>query len=126
MPNEEVLHPFSQQNVIWDSLWLEQDGGAHLRVFARRLINKQVSEANKAAVNEVCSFIMNLKRNTRLFQHRFDWRNPSPRVKTVLDKASRAAAAYVASTPARKQSKQQRRSSVGIDAKTQTAHRYCS
>jgi hypothetical protein len=32
----------------------------------------------------------------------------------VLDKASRAAVAYVASTPARKQSKQQRRSSAGI------------
>ncbi len=56
MPNGEVLHLFSQQNAIWDSLWLEQDGGAHLRVFARRLNNKLVSEADKAAVNEVCSF----------------------------------------------------------------------
>jgi hypothetical protein len=47
MPNGEVLHPFNQQNAIWDSLWLEQGGGAHFRVFARRLINKQVSEADK-------------------------------------------------------------------------------
>jgi hypothetical protein len=57
---------------------------------------------------------MNLKRHTRLFQHRVDWKNPSHRIKTVLDKVSRATAAYVASTPARKQSKQQRRSSAGI------------
>ncbi len=86
----------------------------HLRVFARRLNNKLVSEADKAAVNEVCSYIMSLKRNTRLFPHQVDWRKPTPRVKTVLDKTSRATAAYVASTPARKQSKQQKRYLAGI------------
>jgi hypothetical protein len=81
-------------------------------VFARRLINKQVSEADKSAVNEECSFIMNLKRNTSI--ELTGEILPHIRVKTVLDKASRATVAYVASTPARKQSKQQRRSSAGI------------
>jgi hypothetical protein len=57
---------------------------------------------------------MNLKRNTRLFQHRVDWKNPSHRVKTVLDKVSRTTPAYFASAPVRKQSKKPRRSSAGI------------
>jgi hypothetical protein len=57
---------------------------------------------------------MNLKKNTRSFQCRVDWKNPSARVKTVLDKISRTTPAYVASAPTRKQSKQQRRSSAEI------------
>jgi hypothetical protein len=113
MLNGDVLHPFSQQNANWDDLWLEQDGSAHLRVFTNRLRNKLVSEADKAAVTEVYSLIINSKRNTRFFQHRVDWKNPTPHVRTVLDRASRATVAYVASTPARKQSKQQRCSSAG-------------
>jgi hypothetical protein len=54
------------------------------------------------------------EKKTHLFQHRVDGKTPSHRVKTVLDKVSRATAAYVASTPARKQIKQPRRSSAGI------------
>jgi hypothetical protein len=57
---------------------------------------------------------MNRKRNTRSFQHRVEWKNPSQRVKTVLDKISRSTPPYVALVPVRKQSKQQRRSSAGI------------
>ena len=63
---------------------------------------------------EVCTFFMNMKRNTRSFQCRVDWKNPSSRVKTVLDKISRTTPAYVTSAPTKKQSKQQRRSSAGI------------
>ncbi len=57
---------------------------------------------------------MLLKKNTRSFQHKVDWKSPSSRVRTVIDRASRATASVVASTPARKQSKQPRRSSAGI------------
>ncbi len=69
---------------------------------------------DKDAVKEVCTFFMNMKRNTRSFQHRIDWKNPSSRVKIVLDKISRTIPAYVPSAPTKKQSKQQRRSSAGI------------
>ena len=114
MPNEEVLHPFAPQNANWDDLWLERDGSAHFQVNARRLINQQVGEPGKDAVKAVCTFFMNMKKNTRSFQCRVDWKNPSSRVKTVLDKISRTTPAYVASVPTKKQSKQQRRSSAGI------------
>ncbi len=56
MPNGEVLHPFAPQNADWDDLWLELDGSAHFQVNARRLINQQVSEPDKDAVKEVCTF----------------------------------------------------------------------
>jgi hypothetical protein len=72
--------------------------------------NKQTTETDKAAVNDVCTFIMRMKLNTRSFQQRVDWKNPSSRVRTVSDQASRAAAAFAA----RKGSKQQQRSSTGI------------
>ncbi len=114
MPNGEVLHPFAPQNADWDDLWLELDGSAHFQVNARRLINKQAGEPDKDAVKEVRAFFMNMKRNTRSFQCRVDWKNPSTRVKTVLEKISRTTPAHVASAPTRKQSKQQRRSSAGI------------
>jgi hypothetical protein len=65
-------------------------------------------------VSEVASFIMLLKKNTRAFQHKVDWKNPSSRVRTVIDRASRATAPIVASTPAKKQGKQPRHSSAGI------------
>ncbi len=81
---------------------------------AKRLINKQVGEPDKDAVKEVCAFFMNMKNNTRSFQCRVDWKNPSAWVKTVLDKISRTTPVYVASAPTRKQSKQQRRSLAGI------------
>ena len=68
MPNGEVLHPFAPQIADWDDLWLELDGSAHFQVNARRLINQQVSEPDKDAVKEVCTFFMNMKRNTRSFQ----------------------------------------------------------
>ena len=57
---------------------------------------------------------MNMQKITRSFQCRVDWRNPSARIKSVLDRISRTTPAYVASAPSRKQSKQQRRSPVGI------------
>jgi hypothetical protein len=112
MLNGDVLHPFSQQNVAWDDLWLEQDDGNDLRVFVNGLRNRLVTDADKLAVAEVCTFIMLMKKNTRSFQHKVDWKSPSSRVRTVIDRVSRATAAFVASTPARKQSKQQRRSSA--------------
>ena len=114
MLNGEVLHPFASQNADWDDLWLELVGSAHFQVNARRLINQQVSEPDKDAVKEVCTFFMNMKKNTRSYQCRVDWKNPSSRVKTVLDRISRTTPAYVASAPTKKQSKQQRRSSAGI------------
>jgi hypothetical protein len=103
MLNGDVLHPFSQQNVAWDDLWLEQDGGSDLRVFVNGLRNKLVTDADKL-----------LKKNTRSFQHKVDRKSPSSRVRVVIDRASRATAPVVASTPARKQGKQPRRSSAGI------------
>jgi hypothetical protein len=115
MLNGDVLHPFGQQNVAWDDLWLEQDGGSDLRVFVNGLRNKLVNDADKQAVSEVASCIMLLKKNTRSFQHKVDWKSPSSRVRTVIDRASRATALVVASTPARKQGKQPRRSSAGIE-----------
>ncbi len=115
MLNGDVLHPFGQQNVTWDDLWLEQDGGSDLRVFVNGLRSKLVSDADKQAVSEVASFIMLLKKNTRSFQHNVDWKSPSSRMRTVIDRASRATAPVVASTPARKQGKQPRRSSAGIE-----------
>jgi hypothetical protein len=95
-------------------LWLELDSSAHFEVNARRLINKQIGEPDKDAVKEVCTFFMNLKKNTHPFQCRVDWKNPPARIKTVLDRVSRTTPAYVASAPSVKQSKQQRRSSAGI------------
>ena len=113
MPNGEILHPFAPQNERWDDLWIG-NASAHFTVNAKRLMNKEVSEADKDAVKDVCTFFMNMKRDTCLFQHRVDWKNPSSRVKTVLDKISRETPAFVDSAPIKKQSKQQRRSLVGI------------
>ena len=114
MPDGEVLHPFAQQNASWNALWLEHSNGAHFQAHARTLISQQASVPDKDAVKGVCTFFMNLRKNTCLFQHRIDWKNPSSRVKTVLDKISRETSAFVASAPTKKQSKQQRRSLVGI------------
>jgi hypothetical protein len=61
---------------------------------------------------------MNLKKNTRLFQQRVDWKNPSSRIRSVMDQANRTTAAVVSSTQMRKGSKQQRRSSAGIERDT--------
>ena len=91
MPNGDVLHPFAQQSSDWNDFWLEQimqGNSAHFQVHARTLINQQVSVPDRDAVKGVCTFFMNLKKNTCLFQHRIDWKNPSHRVKTVLDKIS--------------------------------------
>jgi hypothetical protein len=114
MIDGDVLHPFYPQSVAWDDLWLEQDQGNDLRVFVNGLRDKLVHDADKQAVSEEASFIMLLKKNARSFQHKIDWKNPSSRVRTVIDRASRATAPIVASTPARKQGKQPRRSSAGI------------
>jgi hypothetical protein len=114
MLNGDVFHPFNQQNVTWDDLWLEQDHGSDLRVFVNGLRDRLPKDADKQAVFEVTSFIMLLKKNTRSFQHKVDWKSPLSRVRTVIDRVSRATAPIVASTPARKQGKQPRRSSAGI------------
>ena len=114
MPNGEILHPFSPQDEKWKDLWITRDGGNHFAVNARRLMNQQVSEADISAVKDVCTFFMNMKKNTCRFQTRVDWRNPSNRVKTVLDKIARETPPIVDSAPIKKQNKQQRRSVVGI------------
>jgi hypothetical protein len=54
-----------------------------------------------------------MKKTTRSFQTRVEWKNPSGRIKHVLDRISRATPTSVAPAPARKQSKQQRRSAGG-------------
>jgi hypothetical protein len=114
MLDGDVLHPFCPQIVAWDNLWLEQDHGNDLRVFVNGLRDKLVHDTDKQAVSEAASFIMLLKKNTRSFQHKVDWKSPSSLFRTVIDRASRATAQIVASTPARKQGKQPRRSSAGI------------
>ena len=114
MPNGEILHPFSPQDKDWDDLWITRDGGNHFAVNAKRLMNQQVGEADTNAVKDVCTFFMNLKKNTCRFQTRVDWRNPSNRIKTVLDKIARNTPPIVDSAPIKKQNKQQRRSLVGI------------
>ena len=114
MPNGEILHPFSPQDKDWDDLWITRDGGNHFAVNAKRLMNQQVGDADINAVKDVCTFFMNLKKNTCRFQTRVDWRNPSNRIKTVLDKIARSTPPIVDSAPIKKQNKQQRRSLVGI------------
>ena len=114
MPNGEILHPFSPQDKDWDDLWITRDGGNHFTVNAKRLMNQQVGDPDINAVKDVCTFFMNLKKNTCRFQTRVDWRNPSNRIKTVLDKIARNTPPIVDSAPIKKQNKQQRRSLVGI------------
>ena len=114
MPNGEILHPFSPQDKDWDDLWITRDGGNHFAVNAKRLMNQQVGDPDINAVKDVCTFFMNLKKNTCRFQTRVDWRNPSNRIKTVLDKIARNTPPIVDSAPIKKQNKQQRRSLVGI------------
>jgi hypothetical protein len=97
MPNGDVIHPFSQQNYMWDDLWLEQDGAAQFVVVAKRHEKQQSTDTDRAAVREVCTFFRRMKLNTRLFQLKVDWQNPGMRLRTVLDKASRAAAASATS-----------------------------
>ncbi len=77
MPNGDVLQPFAPQDYRWDDLWLEQDQGKALREFTNKLLSVGFSEVDKAAVKEVCTFFMNLKKNTRLFQQHVDWKSPS-------------------------------------------------
>jgi hypothetical protein len=48
-------------------------------------------------MGKVSSFIMNMKKNTCLVQQKVDWKNLTSRVRTVLERASRATAAFVAS-----------------------------
>ena len=114
MRNGEILHPFSPQDKDWDNLWITRDGGNHFAVNAKRLMNQQVGEADTSAVKEVCIFFMNMKKNTSRFQTRVDWRDPSNRIKTVLEKIAREAPPIVDSAPIKKQNKQQRRSLAGI------------
>jgi hypothetical protein len=114
MPNGDVLHPFAPQSYLWDDLWLEQDGAAQFVTVAKRYEKEQSAEADKAAVREVCTFFMRMKLHTSLFQQKVDWRYPGSRLTDVLDKANRQAANFALAAPARKGSKQQRRSSAGL------------
>jgi hypothetical protein len=114
MPNGEVLHPFSPQDEKWDDLWLERDGNAHFTVNAKRLINKQVERTGQRSCEGSLHIFHAYEKGVRSFQHRVEWKNPSSRVKTVLEKLPQTGPAYVASASVRKQSKQQRRSSAGI------------
>ena len=70
---------------MWDDLWLEQDGAAQFVIVAKRYEREQVAEVDKAAVREVCTFFIRMKLHTRLFQQKFDWRNPGPRLTVVVD-----------------------------------------
>jgi hypothetical protein len=88
MLDGDVLHPFCQQSVAWDDLWLEQDHGSDLRVFVNGLRDNFDNDADVQAVSEVGSFIMLFKKNTRSFQHKVDWKSPSSRVRTVLDRGN--------------------------------------
>ncbi len=98
MPNGDVLHPFEPQSYMWDDLWLEQDQGKSLREFTQKLLRDEFSEVDKTAVREVCAFFMNLKKNTRFFQQRVDWKSPNSRIRSVMDQVTRADAAVVSST----------------------------
>jgi len=111
MPNGDVLHPFAPGSVEWDELWLEQDNGRALREFNVFHRDKEHSAADKAAVNEICVFFMKMKANARSYQQQVEWANPPSQVKRVLDSAARVASNPTA--PARKGSKQQRRSTSG-------------
>jgi hypothetical protein len=108
------LQPFAPQDYRWDDLWLEQDQCKALREFTQKLLSMEFSEVDRVAIREVCAFFMDLKRNTRLFQQRVDWKSPSARIRAVMDQGARADAAIVSSTQMRKGNKQQRRSSAGI------------
>jgi hypothetical protein len=114
MPNGDVLHPFSPQHHLWDDLWLEQDQGWALRELTLKLMNAEFSDVDKMAVKEVCTFFMNLKKSTRLFQQRVDWKNPGSRIRSIMDRFGNTSAAVVSSFQMRKGPKQQRRSSAGI------------
>ncbi len=98
----------------WDDLWLEQDRGKALREFTEKLLSEEFCEVDKAAVKEVIAFFMNLKKSARLFQQQVDWKNPSPRIRSVMDRFTKTGAAVVSSIQMSKGSKQQRRSSAGI------------
>jgi hypothetical protein len=109
MPNGDVLHPFSPQHHLWDDLWLEQDQGWALRELTLKLMNAEFSDVDKMAVKEVCGFFMNLKKNTRLFQQRVDWKNPGSRIRSIMDRFGNTNVAVVSSFQMRKGPKQQRR-----------------
>ncbi len=108
MLNGDVLHPFAPQSRVWDELWLDQNQGRALRDITIFHRDREHSEADKTAVNEACIFFMKMKANTRCYQQKVEWANPLARVKQVLDAASKGVLAPAA--PARKGSKQQRRS----------------
>jgi hypothetical protein len=76
------------------------------------LLSAEFSEVDKMAVKEVCAFFMNLKKNTRLFQQRVDWKSPSSRIRSIMDRVGNRA--VVSSFQMRKGPKQQRRSSAGM------------
>ncbi len=114
MREGDVLQPFSPQDYRWDDLWFEQDQGKALREFTQKLLSYEFSDVDRAAVKEVCTFFMNLKKNTRLFQQRVDWKGPSSRIRFIMDRFGNTDVAVVSSFQMRKGPKQQRRSSAGM------------
>jgi hypothetical protein len=72
MLNGDVLHPFAPQSVVWDELWLEQDNDRALREFAIYHRDREQTEADKAAVNDMCVFFMKMKANTRSYQQQVE------------------------------------------------------
>ena len=113
MPEGDVLHPFTPQHYLWDDLWLEDNQGWALRELTQKLLSAEFSDVDKLAVKEVCAFFMNLKKNTKLFQQRVDWKSPSSRIRSVMDRFGNTNA-VVSSFQMRKEPKQQRRSSAGM------------
>jgi len=114
MAEGEILHPFAPQSYLWDDLWREQDGNAHFIVVARRFEKEQAAEADRAAVREVCTFFMRMKKHTSLYQQKVDWHHPGSLLAGILDKAAWQTANAAMAAPFRKGTKQQRRSSTGL------------
>jgi hypothetical protein len=113
MRDGDVLHPFSPQHHLWDDLWLEDNQGWALRELTQKLFSAEFSDVDKLAVKEVCAFFMNLKKNTKLFQQRVDWKSPSARIRSIMDRFGNTNV-VVSSFQMRKEPKQQRRSSAGM------------
>jgi hypothetical protein len=72
MLNGDVLHPFAPQRRDWDELWLDQSGSKALRDLTIFHHDREPSEADKAAVNDVSLFFMKIKLNTRCYQQQVE------------------------------------------------------
>ena len=94
-PKEKsFIHSLRKQHYLWDDLWLEQDGAAQFVVVAKRYEKEQVAEVDKAAVREVCTFFMRMKRHTSLYQQKVDWRHPGSLLSGILSSVSTVPVSY--------------------------------